>query len=357
MAEEEPKTKATRRRPAAKKTPAKPAAKEASASPPETDATPNLKDQGPPSDTGPGRPLGRGLLVGLAAVAIIAAVILAWPGAWDRLAGMFFGPPPAAPVSAPGPAPWVELGDRLAALEKTVAQIGQDIAALKSAPPPAKQDDGAALKAVEQRLAALASSVEAIKGGLAKPSPPPESGAVALMAMASALRHGTAFASLTARVRGDLGDGAEEVIRELEGLAGYAAQGVPTRAALAARLGALRLEPGKIGSPPEKARPEPKRPAGFWDKVKSNFFGLVKIRRTAGDKTSAADPVDLARAATGKALAKGDLAAAVQASAGLTGPEAEAWRRDLGARIAADRLALALDRAVAARLGTKAVKP
>lgn len=360
MAEDQPKTKATRKRRAAQTTPAKPAAKAAATAASETEAAPNREDQAPPPETGSRRPVPLGLIGALAAIVVVGAVVLALPGARNFLAGLLAGPELSAPSPAPKPAPWTELADRLGALERSVAEMRADIEALKSAPPPAREGDGAAQRAIEERLAALASSVEAMEGRLAKPAPAPEeSGTLALMALAGALRHGTAFAPLAARVRGDFAErgGKEGLIAALDGLAAYAATGVPTRDSLAARLEDLRIASPKGGAPPARVKSKPQRATGFWDKVKSNLAGLVKIRRTAGQKDQAADPAARARTAAAAALAKRDLGAAVAASAGLTGPEAEAWRKDVRARIAANGLARALDRAVAERLGPKAAKP
>jgi hypothetical protein len=277
---------------------------------------------------------------------------------------MFSKPAPSVPVAASkpaaDPAPWAQLADRLAALEVSVARLGADITALKSAPPPVKESDGAALKAMEYRLGTLAASVKAMEGQLAKAAAPLEgAGTLALMALAGVLRQGTPFAPLAARVRGDLtakGDG-ERVAGVLDGLAAYAVKGVPTRPLLAAGLQALPLPAPKIEVPSAKAAPKMEQPAGFWDKVWARVSKSLKFRRVGDKKPPVPNVHALARAATAKALAKDDFSAAAEASKGLTGAAADTWRMDLRARIKADGLAMALDEVIAARLGSKADKP
>ncbi|MCZ6740959.1 MAG: hypothetical protein O7D27_02235, partial [Alphaproteobacteria bacterium] len=76
-------------------------------------------------------------------MAIVAALVLAWPGARDRLAQLMSGPEPsrdalvaapsrsqpvAAPQRAADDARWAKLADRLGALEVSLARLGADIA-------------------------------------------------------------------------------------------------------------------------------------------------------------------------------------------------------------------------------------
>ncbi|MCZ6848978.1 MAG: hypothetical protein O7F75_09040, partial [Alphaproteobacteria bacterium] len=124
MAEDDAKGRAKRKPRAGKKPPAKKPQALAAAAP-----TPTAKT----------RALPMGLWGGLAAVVILAALVLAWPGARDRLAQLISGPAPSrdalvaapsrdAPVAAPEPAAddarWAKLADRLGALEGSLARLG-----------------------------------------------------------------------------------------------------------------------------------------------------------------------------------------------------------------------------------------
>ncbi len=344
------------------------------------------------SPTAKTRALPMGLWGGLAAMAIVAALVLAWPGARDRLAQLISGPEPSRdalvaapsrpqPVAAAEPAAddarWAKLADRLGALEGSLDRLGADIAALKSAPvaaistleqrlaalearPRRSPAGAAALAGIEKRLAALTGSLKAMEDRLAGTlAASDEAGSLALLALAGALRRGAPHGALAAAARAAMAksDSGAALGAGLDALAAYAAKGVPSKAALAARFDALSRPVVAATPPPAKAEPKPEQPTGFWDKVRARVSKLVKYRRVGNENAPVPDAPTLARATTAKALVMGDLAAANQASNGLVGPEAEAWRKDLRARLKADGLADALDAMIARRVGRAAAAP
>lgn len=370
MAEDDAKGRAKRKPRAGKKPPAKKPQALAAAAP-----TPTAKT----------RALPMGLWGGLAAVVILAALVLAWPGARDRLAQLISGPAPSrdalvaapsrdAPVAAPEPAAddarWAKLADRLGALEGSLARLGADIAALKSAPvapistleqrlaalearPGRDGASAAALAGIEKRLATLTASLKALEDRLAGTlAASDEAGSLALLALAGALRRGAPHGALAAAARAVMAksDSGAALGPRLDGLAAYEAKGVPSKAALAARLQALPRPVVAATLPPAKAPPAPR---GWWERVTRRLSGLVVIRRVG----EAPAPGGRAPMAASRALAAGDLAGALAALEHADGSAIAAWRRDARARIEADGLADQLDAMIARRLGRGARAP
>ncbi len=291
---------------------------------------------------------------------ILVVALIAWPGGRAYVAGLFSGPEEAQRA---------ELAKRLGALEAALQRIETDIAALKAAGSeraaldkrvtalesrPGAEKFGEKLEQSEKRLAGLAAKIEALDARMAKTEAAQTTGTVALMALAGALRTGAPFAGLSARVTAEAG-GQGEISAALTPLAPFAEAGVPTVVALMARLESLEVPAGK--APPSQAGPlkedsgaDAAKPAGFWDKVKSNVMKLGRVRKSP-DKPATAPAAATVRAATAEALVRGDLIAAAEAAKVLPGDAAGNWRRDLEARIKANAAARALDLVIAARLG------
>ena len=377
MAEDDAKGRATRKPRRANNPTAKAAAESATKSDTET-VTAAAPDAGaekpPPSGLGPRRslrlPPTKGLIGGLAAIAVLAAMVLAWPGARDRLAAMFSGPEPSAPVAAAKPAvpkpaaaaaPWGKLADRLAALEGSVTRLGGDIATLKSAPAAGGTSalEGR-LAGIEKRLAALTESLKALEVRRARPPVASDAaGSLALLAFAGALRRGAPHGVLAARARAEIAksdaDGGFAV--KLDALVGYEASGVPSVAALAARLEAL---PRPVAAPPPAKATHAKATqadGGLWERVTRRLSELVVIRRVGEDPAVKPAPGDRARLAASRAMAAGDVAGARAALENARGPDIAAWRRDAHARLKADALADDLDAMIGRRLGHAATAP
>jgi hypothetical protein len=342
---------------------AKPEARGAPDANRETDASAKEAEARPAS--GPRLPQSTGALAVLFAILILGVILFAWPGGRAFVANLFGGPPPAELRA---------LMERVGTLEAKVAGLDRDIASLTAGEEaraaldkrlsalearPGGEVPGPRLEALEKRLAELSAKVAAQEARLGKAEGADPSATMAAMALAGSLRAGGPFAGLAARVAGETGE-AGPVAKGLDALRSYAAKGVPTVAALAARLETLpvpTLKEAAAAKPAAPAAPEkPAQPTGFWDKVKTNVLKLGRIRKTP-EKPTVPDITVSARAAAAEALVRGDLAAAGEAAKDLAGPEAEAWRRDLGARIQAERLAATLDQVVAARLGRGPAKP
>ncbi|MDH3240853.1 MAG: hypothetical protein OEO83_09310 [Alphaproteobacteria bacterium] len=309
---------------------------------------------------GPKLPASTAALAVVFAVVILVVILIAWPGGRGYIAGLFSGPEEAGRA---------ELVKRLGALEGTLARIENDISALKAGGTaqgdlekrvtalesrPGTAQFGEKLEQSDKRLTGLAATVAALDARIAKAEAAQSTGTVAVMALAGALRTGAPFAGLAERVTSEtVGQG--EVVAALKPLAPFAEAGVPTAAALMARLDRLEL-PASKPPPPDAAsdsapEPDPGKPAGFWDKVKTNIMKLGRIRKSPA-RPAGMPALETIRAATAEALVRGDLIAAAETAKTLPGDAAADWRRDLEARIKANAAASVLDLVIAARLGT-----
>lgn len=396
MAEDDAKGRAKRKPQIAKNPPArKPPAKSAAASAPtaKTRAKPaagpnsgggSSSPPPPPSGSGARRRLPMGLLGPLAAITIVAALVLAWPAARDRLGRLIAGPAPSPPVAAPpragDAARWAKLADRLAALDASLARLGTGLAALKSAPvagpdaatglaalerrlaalearPGRGRATAAALAAMDRRLAAMTGGLKAMEDRLqGAPVASDGAGGLVLLALAGALRRGVPHGVLAAAARAALAksDSGAALAPRLHALAGYAAKGVPGNSALAARLEAL---PGPVGAAVPKPAGTPRAERGLWDQVTRRMSQLVVIRRVGEVPAPGRAAWDGARMAALRALAAGDVAGALAALSNAEGSAVAAWRRDAAARLEADALAQELDAMIARRLGRAARAP
>ncbi len=245
-------------------------------------------------------------------------------------------PAPAAP--APAPEAVAALEARIAALESAQAAVktlGDTVATLSAG----AQANGSTLAALQQQVDAVKATVERLRNS--------DTGAQALSLAAGQLRSAL-----------DTGAPLDETLALLRGLAQNdaglanavaalepAAKGVPSRAALATGFAQAA----------EAARKADQPQSGDWvDRSLSVVQDLVTVRPAPGEVEGTDTNAVLARA-EGR-LQRGDLAGAVEAVKGLSGPAASAlagWRSQAEARLSAESAlqslsALAVQRLAAA---------
>lgn len=234
-------------------------------------------------------------------------------------------PQPAAPAPAAAPGPTPEavaaLETRVAALESAQAAVktlGDTVATLSSG----SQANGSTLAALQQQVDAVKATVERLRNS--------DTGAQALSLAAgqlrSALDTGAPLDETLALLRGlaQNDSGLANAVAALE----PAAKGVPSRAALA--TGFVQAA--------EAARKADQPESGDWvDRSLSVVQDLVTVRPAPGEVEGTDTNAVLARA-EGR-LQRGDLAGAVEAVKGLSGPAASAlaaWRAQAEARLSAE---------------------
>lgn len=248
-------------------------------------------------------------------------------------------PAPAAPApAAPAPEAVAALEARVAALESAQAAVktlGDTVATLSSG----SQANGSTLAALQQQVDAVKATVERLRNS--------DTGAQALSLAAgqlrSALDTGAPLDETLALLRGlaQNDPGLANAVAALE----PAAKGVPSRTALATGF-AQAAEAARKADQPE---------GGDWvDRSLSVVQDLVTVRPAPGEVEGTGTDAVLARA-EGR-LQRGDLAGAVEAVKGLSGPAASAmapWRSQAEARLSAESAlqslsALAVQRLAAA---------
>ena len=317
-----------------------------------------------PAQNEPDLPTSRrvsGSILAIAGVLLLALVVgIAATPFWAP-AVMHLLPWGAPPPSLPAPQD-PALTARLTALEaargdqaKTATalqQLSQRIAGLEAKPaapaPPATD-----LTPVQQQLAALSKAVAdlnaAVAGIEAKPSPPappaadPGNTALALVllqireAVDVARPFKPEYETLLALARNH-----SDIAAAAAPLEGPAAAGVASRAALVERL--RQLAP-QIATAPPPADP------GWWGQITGPLRSLVTIRRIEGAAQTAEE------AAVGnaqRALGSGDLAGAIAALDGLSGPAtgtAEPWLRMARDRLAVEATLRRIEALMTAQLG------
>ncbi|HZK88869.1 MAG TPA: mitofilin family membrane protein [Stellaceae bacterium] len=259
-------------------------------------------------------------------------------------------PAPASPPAAP-PDPRIAAA-RMQAVQNAAAlqQFDQRLAALEAKPAPAPPD----LSAIQQQLTALAkangelaASVTAVqKAEQEKPATDPKTAALALVllqireAVELARPFDAEYQSLLLLARDY-----PEIAAAAQPLAGSAAGGVASRPALAERL-------RELGSRIATARAPPK--SGWKSQIVARLRALVTIRRVAGE---AQTPAEAGVSTAERAMASGDLAGAVEALSGLTGPAREAaepWLQMARQRLAVEAALRQVEAAVTAVLGNSA---
>src|SRR5665213_543807 len=259
-------------------------------------------------------------------------------------------PAPASPPAAP-PDPRIAAA-RMQAVQNAAAlqQFDQRLAALEAKPAPAPPD----LSAIQQQLNALAkangelaASVTAVqKAEQEKPATDPKTAALALVllqireAVELARPFDAEYQSLLLLARDY-----PEIAAAAQPLAGSAAGGVASRPALAERL-------RELGPRIATARAPPK--SGWKSQIVARLRALVTIRRVAGE---AQTPAEAGVSTAERAMASGDLAGAVEALSGLTGPAREAaepWLQMARQRLAVEAALRQVEAAVTAVLGNSA---
>jgi len=229
--------------------------------------------------------------------------------------------PAAPPAAGPAPEAVAALETRIAALESAQAAVktlSETVATLSSG----NQANASTLATLQQQVDTVKAAVERLRSN--------DSGAQALSLAAGQLRSAI-----------DTGAPLAETLTLLRGLAQSdptmanavaalepAAKGVPSRAALATGFAQAA----------EAARKADKPQSGDWiDRSLSVVEDLVSVRPAPGEVEGDGTGAVLARA-EGR-LQRGDLAGAVEAVKGLSGPAASAmaaWRTQTESRLAAE---------------------
>lgn len=268
-------------------------------------------------------------------------------------------------------APRGDLPARLGQLERRLDAASKNFAKAAVANP----GDGKALAALDEQLGALRTgldnlagrldglqgtpaaldeirkNVAALRDGMTTMSerikvledrPPVSGGEIAALAISagqldSAVAGGGGYRPALDRMRALAEDDAA-IVKEIAVLGPRAGKGVPTLIQLAAAF--AEIAP-KLTVAPAEAEP------GWTERLRQKTLSLVKMRPIGKD--GARSPVTRAE----RALARGDLKAAVAAVDGLTGPVA-AWRGEADARLAADAALAAIRARVADLLAVEA---
>ena len=252
------------------------------------------------------------------------------------------------------------LGERLTAIEKRIAALGESGAAAaqgaasEEALGALRQDiDGrlaAMTKAQAQLTADIASRLGAAEAAAEKAqrseTRADQAGAVVLAVgqLRESLRSPRPFVTELEAVRA-LAGGREGYAEPLDALAPHAAGGVPTREALALRFEPLAQAGARAAITPDGA--------GWLDHTLARLSSLVTIRRTGEDETDTRPTAHIARAEA--RLDLGDLAGAVAALEPLRGAPAAVfadWLADARARLAVDRAGATLTSLALADLGS-----
>jgi hypothetical protein len=262
--------------------------------------------------------------------------------------------PRLASPAPPAPDPRiVALEARVKAIEERPAPITPLAVVPSPAPAAAPQavdqsvlDDLARrLGESETRAADLARKVQTLEAAEAKAArvdPVAPALALAVGQLRDASLAGRPFARELDSVR-ELAKGRRELGEVAERLALFAAQGAPPAAALKARFDDVARAVMVAARAPE---------SGAWtERALARLAGLVAIRRT--DERAREGTPDAAVRAAERALAAGDVAAAVAALEALAGPPrtaAERWLADARARAAVDAAVAELHRRALAAL-------
>lgn len=268
-------------------------------------------------------------------------------------------------------APRGDLPARLGKLEQRLDAASRNFAKAAVANP----GDGKALAALDEQLGALRTGLDnlagrldglqgtpaaldeirkdvaALRDGMTTMSdrikaledrPPVSGGEIAALAISagqldSAVAGGGGYRPALDRMRA-LAEEDAAIVKEIAVLDPRAGKGVPTLTQLAAAF--AEIAPKLTAAP---AEPE----TGWTERLRQKTLSLVKMRPIGKD--GARSPVTRAE----RALARGDLKAAVTAVDGLTGPVA-AWRGEADARLAADAALAAIRARVADLLAVEA---
>jgi hypothetical protein len=331
--------------------------------PPDPPATTDLP---PPAGPEPARRRTGGplpWLIAAGAVVVVALAALASTPFWAPavMPLLPWGPPnaaakPAALPSPPAAAAPAASDSQLAGLRSQAAQnaaslqqLGQRLAALeaKPAPPPdltAIQQQLAALDKTTADLGASVATLEKLAKDQPRADPNNTALALVLLQIRDAVDIGRPFAAEYQALL-SLAHDHPEVTAAAQPLAEPATSGVASRAALAERLHQLA---------PQIATAKPPPGSSWRSQIVARLRSLVTIRRIDG---AAQSPAEAKVNAAERAMASGDLAGAVDALSGLTGPPqaaAEPWLRMARQRLAIESALRQVAAAVTAALGTPA---
>jgi uroporphyrinogen-III synthase len=314
----------------------------------------------------PAAPQRYGTIVLVTAVALIAVAALVvttpfWGPVVMRLlpwgqplpgVGVLAGsasPKPVAPATAtPAPAApdpaLAALRAEAAQNAATLQQLGQRVAAAEARPAPD-------LAPIQQQLTALTKTTADLSAGIAalqreqeaERAADPKNTALALVllqiraAVDLARPFEAEYQALVALARDH-----PEIAAAAAPLAGPAASGVPSRAALAERLRQLA---------PQIATAKPPAKASWKSQIVARLRALVTIRRIDGEMQN---PAQAAVSTAQRAMASGDLDGAVAALSGLAGANAaaaEPWLAMARQRLAVEAALRQLEAAITAALG------
>lgn len=205
----------------------------------------------------------------------------------------------------------------------------------------------AALDEIRKDVEALRSGVTAMSGRIKalEDRPPVSGGEIAALAIAagqldSSVAGGGAYRPALDRMRA-LAEEDAAIVREIVVLDPRAGKGVPTVTQLAAGFAEIA---------PELSTTSPEAEESWTERLRQKTMSLVKMRPVGKDGVRS--PVTRAE----RALARGDLKAAVAAVDGLAGP-IDAWRKEAEARLAADAALAAIRARVSDLLAAEATGP
>jgi hypothetical protein len=333
--------------------------------PAEEIGTPPLSPSPEPSPLASPRIGAPAIIIAVAVVIVVGAVATTpfWAPAIMRV--LPWGEPAAKPqpISEPGlaaakaqsdrnAAAVQQLGQRLAALEARPAPdlsaIQQRIAALEAKPPPDLSSVQQQLGALDKTASDLTQSVAALqKAARGQPATDPKNTALALVllqirdAVDIGRRFDADYHALIALARDQ-----PDIVAAAKPLAGPAESGVASRAVLAERLRQLA---------PEIATAKPPPKSTWKSQLVARLRSLVTIRRVAGDEQTSSEA---AVSTSQRDMASGDLAGAVAALDGLSGPNqaaAQPWLRMAKERLAVEKALREVQAALAAAIGNAAL--
>jgi len=329
--------------------------------PPETSPTALMPAEPPPEPSAESAPAGRRIgWVAPTATALLVLIVGAvaatpfWAPAVMQV--LPWGTLPPAPASAPAPAAHDDaLAARVAALEAqarnnpndaALQAVGKRLSALEARP-------GPDLTPLQNELTALAASVADLTqkiGTIDKAQAAPTDGtalALLLLQIREAVDSGRPFdaeyQALTTLSRGH-----PDIAAAAAPLAEPAKSGVASRAVLAARLHQLAPQIAAAAAPATSS---------WRSQIVSRLRSLVTIRRIDGAGRS---PAEVAVTGAERALAGGDLKAAIDALSGLGGANlaaAQPWLAMARQRLAVETALRQIETLITAELGGAPATP
>jgi uroporphyrinogen-III synthase len=271
-----------------------------------------------------------------------------------RLTALENNPPPETPPT-PAPQPPADTS-RIEALDQRLAALEQKIGALEQKAGAGPDAGQIAVTLAENRrlsteLARLQDEVASLGASNSRPAAR-EGLLLAVGQLREAIRRGSPFAAELRTVQA-LSDDAPALAAALAPLAPLAERPPPARDPLLQRFPGLSANAARAGALSLPGDGTAENTLGrWWHGVVQRLSSVVSVRRV-GEAEGDTALARLARA--DRAIASGDLAAAVAALDGLVGPVAEtlaSWLAEAKARLAADRQAESLFAAALAAAGS-----